>query len=181
MSVLLLWQSFGVLVSLLLYPSMMFVLDSHLGVATWPQIIGFNFFFSAGPPYCIVISKWDDILSKECPPEGEEHLCSFLVPNMSQKNIYFSWKIKIVELAFLFSQLPLPCPAPMAVSNCWEWGHCQSPLNCLGLRMEVMWSACSHRVAPDPSPQPLGNKTIWKVFSCVPLPPRPTKWNYVIE
>lgn len=174
---LLLWQSLGIWVSLLLCPSRMFVLDSHLGAATWPQMVGFNFFF-AGPPYCI-ISKVGWNTFKRMPSSGEEHLCSFLVPNMSQKNIYFSWKIKIVELGFLFSQLPLPCPAPLAACSCWEWGHCGSPLNCLGLRREVMWSACSHRVAPDPSPQPLGNKTIWKVFSCVPPPPppRPTTWN----
>lgn len=106
-------------------------------------------------------------LLRECIPEAEKRLSSFLAPNMSQKNHSF-WKIKnrvVLPVGFSFSHLLPPYPAPIAVFNCWKWGHSGSGLNCLGLRMEVMWSAWSHRVAPDLNPQPLGNKTIWKVFS----------------
>lgn len=123
-------------------------------------------------------------LLRECFPEVEKRLNSFLAPNMSQKNHSF-WKIKnrvVLPVGFSFSHLLPPYPAPITVFNCWKWGHSGSGLNCLGLRMEVMWSAWSHRVAPDLNPQPLGNKTIWKVFSYCwffffSSWTRPTKWS----
>ena len=80
----------GILANLPLYLSTVFGLDSHLDVATWYKPVDLIFFLCAGSLYCIFVSKWGDIFSTECPPEGEEHLCSFLAPNMSQKNIHFA-------------------------------------------------------------------------------------------
>lgn len=94
--------------------------------------------------------------------------CSFLAPEYTE---HLFWKIKncvVCLVGFFFvSHLPLSCPAPITVFNCWKWGCCGNSLNCLGLRMKVMWSAWSHRVAPDPNPQPWGIRPYGKCFCTI--------------